>query len=329
MSGQSVSSNPTVDPYEYLQIIHNMDGTITRNPNRYPNTSATPDHPDYPTTQVLSKDIPINQSKNTFVRIFIPRHTLDTFPNKKLPLLVYYHAGGFIHCSAASTIFHNFCANIVMELHVVIASIEYRLAPEHRLPAAYDDAVEALHWFKTTHDNWLRQYADFSNCYVMGSSSGGNIAYNAGLRVATEVDHLEPLMIKGLILHQPFFGGTQRTGSEMRLSNDPRLPQSVCDLMWDLSLPIGVDHDHEYCNPTVRGGSELLDQIKLIGWKVLVTGCDGDPLVDRQIELAKMLEEKGVQVVGHFGVGDYHMVEVTEPSKAQALHVVLKRFIFS
>ena len=328
MSSEIVSSNPTVDAYEYLQIIKNSDGTITRNPNRYPNTLTTPD-PDHPTL-VLSKDIHINQSKNTWVRIFIPRNTPDTFSNKKLPLLVYYHAGGFIHCSAASTIFHNFCTKIVIDLHVVIASVEYRLAPEHRLPAAYDDAVEALHWIKTTHDKWLKEYADFSNCYIMGSSSGGNIAYLAGLRVAAEVDHFEPLMIiKGLILHQPFFGGTQRTGSELRLVNDPRLPQSVLDLMWDMSLPIGVDRDHEYCNPTVMGGSKLLDQIKRLGWKVLVIGCDGDPLIDRQIELVRMLEAKSVQVVGHFSVGGYHMVHVTDPSKAEALHAVLKGFIFS
>lgn len=129
MSSEIVSSNPTVDAYEYLQIINNLDDTITRNPNRYPNTLATQDL-DHPTL-VLSKDIHINQSKNTWVRIFVPGNTPDTFSNKKLPLLVYYHAGGFIHCSAASTIFHNFCTKIVADLHVVIASVEYRLAPEH------------------------------------------------------------------------------------------------------------------------------------------------------------------------------------------------------
>ena len=118
MSSEIVSSNPTVDAYEYLQIIKNSDGTITRNPNRYPNTLTTPDL-DHPTL-VLSKDIHINQSKNTWVRIFIPRNTPDTFSNKKLPLLVYYHAGGFIHCSAASTIFHNFCTTMREGSYIVV-----------------------------------------------------------------------------------------------------------------------------------------------------------------------------------------------------------------
>ena len=53
----------------------------------------------------------------------------------------------------------------MIDLHVVIASVEYRLASEHRLPTAYDDAVEVLHGIKTTHDKWLKEYADFSNCY--------------------------------------------------------------------------------------------------------------------------------------------------------------------
>ena len=63
----------------------------------------------------------------------------------------------------------------------------------------------------------------------MGGSAGGNIAYHAGLRAATEIDKLEPLVIRGLILHQPYFGGSQRTQSELR-DNDPILPLSVCDL---------------------------------------------------------------------------------------------------
>ncbi|KAM3688514.1 hypothetical protein ACJW31_10G156300 [Castanea mollissima] len=301
MSSQTTPSNPTVDPYQHLQIALNADGTITRL-REVPITPPTPD-PGHP-TPALSKDIPLNQSNNTWVRIFLPKEALDHNSSPKLPLIVYFHGGGFIISSAASSIFHDFCANMATDLHVIIVSVEYRLAPEHRLPAAYDDAMEALHWIKTTPD-----------------------AYHVGLRASVETDKLEPLVIKGLILHQPFFGGSQRTQSELR-DNDPILPLSVSDLLWELSLPI-ADRDHEYCNPKVGDGPQLLEKIKLLGWKVLVVGCDGDILFEHQIESVKLMREKGVSVVSQFGEGGYHGVDLSEPAKIKALLVVLKNFILS
>ncbi|KAM3688512.1 hypothetical protein ACJW31_10G156100 [Castanea mollissima] len=324
MSGQDAPINPTGDPYQLLQIVRNPDGTITRSLN-IPETPPTSD-PNLPIS-VLSKDIPINQSNNTWVRIYLPREALDSSSQLKLPLIVYFHGGGFILYSAASSSVHDQCVSKANELRVIIASVEYRLAPEHRLPAAYDDAVEALYRIKTTQDDWLTKHADFSNCFIMGMSAGGNIAYQAGLRVAAEADHLRPLNIRGLILQQPFFGGTQRSESELRLVNDPTSPLCVTDLMWELSLPIGVDRDHEYCNPTVGGGSKLLEKIRLLGWKVLVTGCDGDHLFDRQVELAKLLEEHGVHVVGHFGVGGCHGVDFHDSSRGKAFLEQVKNFI--
>lgn len=188
-----------------------------------------------------------------------------------------------------------------------------------------------MQWRRFT-DDWLRDYADFSSCFLMGSSAGANIAYNAGLRVAAEADDihiLHPLKIRGLILIQPFFGGIRRTSSELRLVNDPILALTVCDLMWELSLPSGADRDHEYCNPMAAGGdSKCFDQVKALGWRVLVTGSEGDPLVDRQIEMVKMLEEKGVQVVSQFIEGGYHGAQDVEPSKAKPVFELVKPFIF-
>ena len=324
MSGQNAPINPTGGPYQLLQIVRNPDGTITRALD-IPETPPTSD-PSLPIS-VLSKDIPINQSNNTWVRIYLPREGLDSSSHLKLPLVVYCHGGGFILSSAASSTVHDHCVRLANELRVIIASVEYRLAPEHRLPAAYDDAVEALYRIKTTQDDWLTKHADFSNCFIMGMSAGGNIAYHAGLRVAAEADRLGPLNIKGLILQQPFFGGTQRSESELRLVDDPKLPLCVTDLMWELSLPIGVDRDHEYCNPTVGGGSKLLEKIRLLGWKVLVTGCDGDHLFDHQVKLAKLLEEHGVHVVGHFGVGGCHGVDFHDSSRGKAFLEQVKNFI--
>ncbi|XP_050387876.1 carboxylesterase 1-like [Argentina anserina] len=320
--------NSGVDPYQRLQIACNPDGSITRLFN-FPD--APPSSDPKLRTPVLSKDITINQSNNTYLRLFLPHHILDQTspPTNKLPLVVFYHGGGFVLLSAASTIFHNFCANFATDVPVIIASVEYRLAPEHRLPAAYDDATEALQCIKNSQDDWLRNYADLSKCFLMGSSAGANIAYNAGLRVAADGDDLlHPLKIRGLILIQPFFGGIRRTSSESRLVNDPVLAPSVCDLMWDLSLPIGADRDHKYCNPMAGGDSNGFDRVKELGWRVLVTGSDGDPLVDRQIELVKMLEGKGVIVVSQFTEGGYHGAQDVEPSKAKEVFVHVKHFIY-
>ncbi|KAI5444698.1 hypothetical protein KIW84_013102 [Lathyrus oleraceus] len=231
--------------------------------------------------------------------------------------------------NAASTIFHDFCFNMAKNLVAVVVSVEYRLAPEHRLPAAYEDAVEALHWIKTNQsDDWLKNHVDYSNVFLMGSSAGGNIAYNAGLRVAMVEDELSK-MIKGLILVQPFFSGTHRTRSEIKLANDSHLLLCNNDMLWELSLPVGVDRDHGYCNPMIIDNVVRLKKIREFEWWVLVTDCDGDPLVDRSIGLVRLMEENGVNVVGHFTKGGYHGVQDREPLKANELFVVIKKFISS
>ncbi|GKV20313.1 hypothetical protein SLEP1_g30461 [Rubroshorea leprosula] len=179
----------------------------------------------------------------------------------------------------------------------------------------------------------------------MGSSAGGNIAYHAGLRAAEVVDELGPLRIRELILHQPFCGGgAQRRGSESRNLNDPVFPLIIMDKMWDLSLPAGADLDHEYCenenctcilildkycNPTVEGGSKVLGKVKSEGWRVVVVGCEGDLLVDGQKELVKLMEVKGVEMVGHFAAGGYHGMEVFDVSRAKDMFVIMTGFLLS
>ncbi|KAG8381415.1 hypothetical protein BUALT_Bualt06G0119700 [Buddleja alternifolia] len=278
---------------------------------------------------VLSKDIPINQANNTWARVYLHRPENDAVPATKQPLIVYFHGGGFILGSVATTMFHIFCNELAEEIPAVIVSVEYRLAPKHRLPAAYDDCMEALRWVSTAGEEWLTKYADFSKCFLMGTSAGGNIAYHVGLRAVMSGDDLMPLKIQGLILHQPYFGGVQRTPSEIRLADAEVCPPSVADIMWSQALPIGADRDHEYCNPMVGIKPDLLKKMKDQRWKVMVTGCDGDPFVDREIELMEMLKENGVDVVGVFTEGGCHGFEFFESSKARALYGVLKNFLLS
>nr|CAG34222.1 putative esterase [Cicer arietinum] len=328
MSNKIWPPPPSNNPYEYLKIHHNPNDTLTRNlvdPHTSPSSNTT-----LP-INVLTKDLTINQSHQTWLRLFLPKNSTNPNQNNKLPLIIFFHGGGFILLSAASTIFHDFCVELADTVEAVVASVEYRLAPEHRLPAAYDDAMEALTFIKSSEDEWLQNYVDFSTCYLMGNSAGATIAYNAGpMCNLKKVNDFEPLKIQGLILSQPFFGGTQRSESELRLENDPVLPLSVGDLMWELALPIGVDRDHKYGNLTAENDlDEKFDKIKDQGWRVLVSGNGGDPLVDRYKELVELMEKKGVEIVKDFEEEGFHGIEFFEPSKAKKLIGLVKGFISS
>ncbi|KAJ9164116.1 hypothetical protein P3X46_023730 [Hevea brasiliensis] len=307
-------------------IVSNPDGTYTRLV-QLPTVPASPD-PNKSTYPVVTKDIPVNPTNRTWFRIYLPRRALDSSSTtNKLPLIVYYHGGGFIFLSAASNMVHDFCLTMSEQLDAIVISVDYRLAPENRLPAAYEDAIEALHFISNSEEDWLRKFTDLSSCFLMGTSAGGNIAYQAGLRACEQVHKLEPLKIKGLILHHPYFGGLERTASELKMVKDPILPLPGNDLMWELSLPVGADRDHKYSNPMAGRGSNMFELVRAIGLRVLVTACHGDPLIDRQVEFAKMLEEKGVGTVAHFGEG-CHSVELIDRSKAESLVLAIKDFMF-
>ncbi|KAJ8440062.1 hypothetical protein Cgig2_025541 [Carnegiea gigantea] len=111
---------------------------------------------------------------------------------------------------------------------------------------------------------------------------------------ADRVDDLKPLILKGIVMIQPYFGGSELSGSELRLINDLVLPLDANELMWSLTLPVGATRNHEYCNPTLGGGSGLLDRVWDLEWRVGMVTSDGDPLFDRAVELVKLMEKRGI-----------------------------------
>ncbi|XP_047961477.1 carboxylesterase 1-like [Salvia hispanica] len=309
------------DFYTKIGLRKNSDGSFTR---IRPIVDETPACPDPPlSVPILTKDVPINPQNNTWARLYLPRSQLQS--STKLPLILFFHGGGFTVASAASSFFQTFCSEITLHLHALMVSVDYRLAPEHRLPAAYEDGMEALLWLKSG-DEWITDHADLSNCYIMGNSAGGNLALHAGLQASRRVEEVAPVRIRGLILHQPFFGGVERTASEIRLAENEIIPLYSTDIGWGMALPIGADRDHEFSN--LRKGLFLeVDKVVSEGWRILVSGNEGDPLIDRQRELAKLLREKGVRVVEDFREEGYHGIEFYDHSFTLSLCPILKSFI--
>ncbi|KAL9240407.1 hypothetical protein vseg_014632 [Gypsophila vaccaria] len=304
--------NTTIDPYDFLHIIRNPNGSITRINEFFPT------NPPNISSLAISRDTILNPEKNTWARVYLPNGSSSSRPGK-LPIIVFAHGGGFILLSASSPNYDNECSYAANRLNALVVSVNYRLAPEDRLPAAYDDVLEALYWVKEGKDEWVREYGDVTRCFLMGSSAGANMAYKVGLDVTTLVNGLRPLTIRGLLLVQPFFGGVKRTLSELNRTNDQVIPLVVTDLMWEFSLPIGTNRDDPYCNPLIHGGSCKLEEIREMGIRVAVLGCDGDPLFDRQVAFVELLEKRGVEVESSFCQGGYHGIYNKEPAKIEEM----------
>jgi acetyl esterase/lipase len=300
----------------FMQIAVHPDGTVTRPFVPSVPASATPD------AAVSSRDVPLDAALGTYIRLYLPAIP-DTPSTNKLPVILYFHGGGFVVFSAATAFYHASCEAMAAAVPAIVASVDYCLAPEHRLPAAYDDAVAAVLWLRdaAAQDPWVAAHGDLSRCFVMGSSSGGNLAFNAGIR--TKGVDLSPAAVRGLLLHQPYLGGVERTPSEAASENDFMVPLEANDKLMGLALPLGADRDHEFSNPAKAMAPEALAGLP----RCMVSGSDGDPLIDRQRGFAAWLQDSGVDVVVKTDWSGFHAAELFIPAKAEELFAAVREFV--
>ncbi|XP_010255675.1 PREDICTED: probable carboxylesterase 9 [Nelumbo nucifera] len=282
---------------------------------------------------VLVKDVVIDAEKGISIRIFRPTTTSTcsssdgkTETSTRMPITFYLH-GGLILSGSSSMFSDKICEHGAISFPALVLHVNYRLGPNHRLPTAFYDVEAAIRWVRkqaldSDGEPWLRELGDFSQCYIVGWSSGGNIAYFSMLHLLG-LD-LEPVKLCGLILSQPVFGGVKRTRSELQYANDLILPLSMTDQYWKSILPVGADRDHEFCNPMVEGCTT--DKIRLLG-KCFVRGFGGDVSTDRQKELVEMLLKHGVQVEAHFDEIGFHGIDLVDFRRASITFSMLREFL--
>ncbi|KAM0902295.1 hypothetical protein ACQ4PT_019349 [Festuca glaucescens] len=291
-----------------FKVAYNMlrrpDGTFDRDLAEYLDR-RTPANA-HPTEGVASFDHVIDQSVGLGVRIYravaAPANgaagaAAATLPILEfltgapsadpLPVIIFFHGGSFAHSSSSTLIYDHLCRRFVKLSKGVVISVDYRRAPEHRYPCAYDDGWTALKWALA--QPCLRSGADARlRVFLSGDSSGGNIAHHVAARAAGE-----GIRIYGNILLNAMFGGTERAESERRLDGKYFVTIQDRDWYWKAYLPEDADRDHPACNPFGPNGRRLKG-LPFTKSLIIVSGLD--LTCDRQLAYAEGLREDGHDV---------------------------------
>ncbi|KAM0882436.1 hypothetical protein ACQ4PT_032305 [Festuca glaucescens] len=267
------------------------DGTINRRLLAYLDPGVPPSAA--PRNGVASRDVDIDPALPLRARLFHPAG------GGPVPVVVFFHGGGFAYLSASSPAYDAACRRIARHCGAAVLSVDYRRAPEHRFPAAYDDAFAALRFLD---DPKKRPAAagdgvpplDVSRCFLAGDSAGANIAHHVARRYALSSPSFATVRVCGLVAIQPFFGGEERTPSELRLDGAPIVSVSRCDWMWRAFLPPGADRTHEAAHAASPAAAAGVDSPAFPPAVVVVGGYD--PLQDWQRRYCELLRSKGKEV---------------------------------
>ncbi|XP_021852583.1 probable carboxylesterase 18 [Spinacia oleracea] len=250
-----------------------------------------------PHKSVSSHDVVFDPSNNLWFRLYVPHHSAAV---ASLPVIVFFHGGGFSLLSAASNIYDAVCRRFSRELNVVVCSVEYGLCPEHKFPSQYNDGYAILKFLEEPQNrlgipHWPKN-ADISTVFLAGDSAGGNLVHYLAVNYAKSSSSFSHLKIAGIINIQPFFGGKEPANSEIELDGMPLITRERSEWMWKAYLPEGEDWDHWAVNVS---GPNAMDISGLELPPMLLFTGGFDPLKDWQKRYYEWLRrnEKDVKLV--------------------------------
>lgn len=210
------------------------------------------------------------------VRSYRPR----SLPATPAPVLIYLHFGGCVIGDLDTC--HTACTLIADRAGCLVLSVDYRLAPEHRFPAALDDTVATFRWARS-HAATIG--GDPQRVAVGGDSAGGYLAAAASLLLRQAG---EPPPYLQLLIY-PVLEMDRRSMPPTAFDDD--YPLSRADMVWfsDLYMRDATDAADPLCS--VRRATSLADMPPTI-----LAGAGHDLLHDEGIAFAQRLSEAGVPV---------------------------------
>ena len=265
-----------------------------------------------PVSQVEDRKLP-GPVGAILVRIYTPAGS------GPFPVLVYFHGGGWVLCDIET---HDpVCRSLARAAECIVVSVDYRLAPEHKFPAAADDCYAATQWVM---NNATLINGDPDRVAVGGDSAGGNLAAVIALMAR---DRGGPALVFQLLVYPVTDYYAPGTPSYQQNADGYFLTRDDMVWFWNHYSNGEADAANPYASP-LRAAS-------LAGLpSALVITAEFDPLRDEGEMYAARLRDSGVAaaLVRYDGMihGFFSMAGVLEQGKnALALAAAQLRSAFS
>ena len=223
-----------------------------------------------------------------------------------VPTIVFFHGGGFVIGDLDTHDDHG--RLLCRDVNAVVVSIDYRLAPEHKFPAGFEDCYAATRWAA---DNIAVLGGDATRLAVAGDSAGGNLA----AAVALAAREQGPALAAQLLIYPGVDFSDDGTHAS-RIENAEGYFLTADDMVWFREHYITDEHVQD-------PRASVLHAEDLSGVAPAVIGVgEFDPLRDEGEAYAKKLSGAGVEVLLHRFDGMVHGFYGMGPLSTKAAEAV-------
>ncbi len=283
------------DPRELREIIVSRRAPLTRQPD-----------------MAIARDLTIEgPGGDLALRVFVPHHDSDDESRSGgLPVVVFAHGGGFVFCDLDSH--DEFCRSMAAEVGAVVVAVDYRLAPEHRAPAAMEDVYRALCW---TAENIAEFGGDPHRIALAGDSAGGNLAATASLAAR---DRNGPKVCAQILLY-PVIDDDFDTASYRDYGVGYYNTTKAMRWYWEQYAPEGRRNAS-----VIPTNADTLAGLP----PAVVATAELDPPCSAGEEYARLLEAAGVPVITHRFDGLFHgfltfpQLSLTPPAREKVWQMI-------
>ncbi len=228
----------------------------------------------FPSTQTVARsDDRVIEAGRVAVRIYTP---CGAGP---FPVLLYVHGGGWVIGDLDA--YGPICRELCGAVGCIVVSVDYRLAPEHRFPAAADDVDLALHWVVSRCQEFG---GDPQRIAIAGDSAGGNLAAVTALEARRSL----PRALCAQVLIYPVASHVS-TQSQSMIDNAEGYLLTRRDMVWFTDHYLGSGHDGR--DP--RFNLSYAGDLSGLPPSLVIT-AEFDPLRDEGEAYAAALKEAGV-----------------------------------